>query len=528
MKSITLAAAVALLVGGTALGADTSTIAYELELGGNNQVEVWEDETPIPFANPPFLAVGSGDDYPAATASYTAGEVITWDVVVQAYGQLDDGSGLYISGATNLVFSLELYRETCPGDPATEAIFLSTMNDGDNQGRMLPDPLEMAAFCHIFNVPCPDTDYTCPDDGYGPDGNGAGPGRAWDQVASGGPRMDRAQYASTATHAGGRYTQAAPVGHKPAGGTGVVADPGALAGKLVGMGVGYSQFNGYSGGGNNVAGVGIDSFDLGGICYRGLGYLPIVEGQIDTTDMAGTYCLKLVPGTGNNVMPGELDCQWGGDLASFAKPANTVVEDMITFYVEPVTVPCSIDAWYSVRDHDEDGDLAIELDASASGAAVVSESRRDGVQKIEIDITASASVSLTATIQAEDTTVGGGGGLTAATSQTVIDNGGGSYTVVAQWTAGLLLDEHCYKIDLAGKVDCDLTGDTDCSVRVLEGDTNDNTDTNLIDFAQVKSLNGTDAAAAGMARFDVTCDGDVNLIDAARVKSLNGNDCDCP
>jgi hypothetical protein len=64
-------------------------------------------------------------------------------------------------------------------------------------------------------------------------------------------------------------------------------------------------------------------------------------------------------------------------------------------------------------------------------------------------------------------------------------------------------------------------------VRNLVGDTNDDSDTNLIDVAQVKEFDGGNAEATG-ARYDVNVDYDVNLIDMAAVKELDGNDGPCP
>ena len=286
------------------------------------------------------------------------------------------------------------------------------------------------------------------------------------------------------------------------------------------MGVGYSQFS-YPGG--NTAGVGIDpAVYYGGACYRGLGQHAIFEGQIDTSYMvAGTYCLKLVPGANNNVMPGNINCEMSP--GHFAEPAAIVTGDDIIFYVIPVVLPCTIDGWYSVRDHAGNPGLAITLDASASGKDVVSETRRDGIQRIEVDISAGASVSLTLPIEAENLT---DTGFIAATSQGVIDNGGGSYTVWAEWSGGLAA-EKCYKIDLAGKLNCDLTGDADCMVRCLAGDTNGDQNSDLIDMAQTKSKNGQ-ALLPDNIRFDVNTDGNVDLIDMALVNSLNGRSSTCP
>ena len=182
-----------------------------------------------------------------------------------------------------------------------------------------------------------------------------------------------------------------------------------------------------------------------------------------------------------------------------------------------------ITAWRSIRTHGGLGELAIELDPMADGPYAVPETRRGGIQKIEVDLIAVDPVSLAGTVEAEDLTHEG---LIPATDQAVIDNGDGTYMVVAEWLPGLP-DETCYQIDLAGNV-LGLLGDTDCMVLGLTGDTNGDQFTALIDMAQVKSLNGADPTLPGNARFDVNADGYINLVDMALVKSLNGNSVTCP
>ena len=112
-----------------------------------------------------------------------------------------------------------------------------------------------------------------------------------------------------------------------------------------------------------------------------------------------------------------------------------------------------------------------------------------------------------------------------ATSQALLHNGGGNYTLIAQWDPGLP-DEACYDIDLSGNIP-GLTGDTDCLVRGLVGDTNGDRSTSLIDYAMLKQRNGQSPLAIG-ARFDVNTDGRINLIDFALTKGLNGNSAFCP
>ncbi len=190
----------------------------------------------------------------------------------------------------------------------------------------------------------------------------------------------------------------------------------------------------------------------------------------------------------------------------------------------PSPTPPVITGWRSARQHVGLGELAIELDPAAAGIAVVGETRRDGIQKIEVDITgpADGSMALTGTVEAEDLT---NGGSIPATSQTLTHHGGGSYTLIAEWSGGLP-DQVCYKIDLAANIP-DLIDDTDCLIKALEGDTNGDNYTDLIDMAQVKSKNGSPVAGDDV-RLDVNLDGHVDLIDMAMVKSLNGGWVACP
>jgi len=172
-----------------------------------------------------------------------------------------------------------------------------------------------------------------------------------------------------------------------------------------------------------------------------------------------------------------------------------------------------------VRSH-AGSDLAIPLDAAASGAAVVVETRAGGVQKIEVDFGTAAQGPLTGTIEAEDLTHGG---TIAASSQTLVNGG---TMLVIEFAPGLP-DEACCRIDLAGHV-TGLTGDADCLVRVLAGDVNGDGNANLIDMSAVKGKNGSNPADPAAAKFDLNVDGAINLIDMSLSKGLNGGEAACP
>ena len=188
--------------------------------------------------------------------------------------------------------------------------------------------------------------------------------------------------------------------------------------------------------------------------------------------------------------------------------------------------PPSIGAWQSVREHPDVGPLPIELDASATGSAVVAETRRYGIQQIEVDFSEPVQLVGGAALQAVDANSGTPYPVDASSFTN------GNKTLVMYWNAGVLPDQVCYRIDLAGAIEnmvgVPLGGDTDCMVRALVGDTNNDQFTNLTDMAQVKSKDGQDPSPDGKAKFDVNVDGSINLTDMALVKSLDGRGASCP
>lgn len=171
-------------------------------------------------------------------------------------------------------------------------------------------------------------------------------------------------------------------------------------------------------------------------------------------------------------------------------------------------------------------DLAIPLDPAARCSAVVSETRRYGIQRIEVDFdTLLTRFDLVGTVNAVDTATG----TNYPADQEIILTATGS-TLVLDFTGGLpdggLPDEQCYRIDLKDNILC-LLDDTDCLVRGLAGDVNNDGSTNLTDMAFTKSKNGQPVLPDNI-RFDVNLDGSINLTDMALVKSLNGHSAPCP
>ena len=104
-------------------------------------------------------------------------------------------------------------------------------------------------------------------------------------------------------------------------------------------------------------------------------------------------------------------------------------------------------------------------------------------------------------------------------------------TLVLVFDPGVLPEATCYTIDLAGTVEDlgaqPLTGDTDCMVRSLVGDTNGDGSTNNTDKSQVASMNGYPPFPDNI-RLDVNMDGTINNTDKSLVASLNGHGVTCP
>ncbi|MBN1513086.1 MAG: hypothetical protein JXB13_13815, partial [Phycisphaerae bacterium] len=497
MKRTMLAVVVACMFAGTALG--ESVIQYTLDLPGvidevvygDNQVEEWELGN-----NAMYL---QGLPYDGVGEAYTCmqGTTITWDAVVAVSGEHSGevGTGLpggYVpNGAANLVFSLTVHKDNPENPPETTPIFFSTMNDGDTQ-TMLPggeDPLEMAAFCHIYDI-----------GGNGPPSSGTGFGRLFDPPATAGPGMDRVQYPSTATHGGGRRSVLDTPPYTEVGGA-----TGVPAGQLVGMGAGYSDQ--ILGGGIRMPGVGLDG---AGTCYYQLLHLPNFEGQINTSAMAGTYYLKLTPGGGNNILSGDFNCEYDS-LPRFAWEANQANGDTIKFEVIelPQCESNNITLWSSVRDHGGTcGELAL---SSAPGTdAEIVETRYGGtpgvggVQKIVVDFDSDISTHCWDGDEDGAAIVITANHTPPPACFTVVP---GSVSAVGTTLTFLVTgppSANC-QVDISGAVD-GIQNDPTCDFRVCDGNINYDTGTDLTDASLMNTIQGTIPDPENHPDLDVNCD----------------------
>ncbi|NLE60343.1 MAG: hypothetical protein GX616_18495 [Planctomycetes bacterium] len=178
-------------------------------------------------------------------------------------------------------------------------------------------------------------------------------------------------------------------------------------------------------------------------------------------------------------------------------------------------------AWLSVRLHGTPSTpYAIELDPSATGTAVTSETRNGGIQRIEVDFSDDVLLLDSLAISATDADTPPNNYT--PTSVSMLDDD----TLAIEFASGVLPDQKCYTIDLGSSV-AYLVGDIDCKVRGLVGDVSNNGVTNFHDMSLIKPLNGQQATEAN-ACFDVTLDGVINYSDMAFVMGLNGNSATCP
>ncbi len=314
--TVKLASVLALVLASQAFG--LSTVAYTVELGGDPGVASYEG-----LAYPQYVRGSAANGQTVA-----ANGSVNWSVVATVSGLHSgtggggEGDGELPAGIANAVFTLELKDSggntitTLGNAPLTSSApttagWYSLINDGDADGArggvLGADPLQNAAFPSVFNI----------------GGNGANGGRLFDTKASGGPKMDYYHYPSAtglAVNVNGNMVQ--PVG---------------CDGKLVGMGAGYSAFLPLAAS-PNTAGVGLTG--MSDLC-QGLGEKVLFEGQLSLIGLAaGTYTLKVTPGTGTNLIPYAFDrCGPGVGPEAFADAPNALAGDEITFVIDVGPTP---------------------------------------------------------------------------------------------------------------------------------------------------------------------------------------------
>ena len=173
--------------------------------------------------------------------------------------------------------------------------------------------------------------------------------------------------------------------------------------------------------------------------------------------------------------------------------------------VEPVTVT----GWASVRDHGGT-EPAIALD----GAAVVTEPRVGGLQKVLVDFDADVTSQYALGRVVVDV------GLT-VTGESLIDNG---TTLVIELSGST--DATCCTIDVSACV-ASLVGDSDFMVRILAGDVNSDGVVSNSDMIAVRVRRGQ-SVTEDTCRYDVTCDGVIGNSDMIQIRGRRGHQVSCP
>jgi hypothetical protein len=548
----TVALCVLLLAGVPALAA--SSVALTAEVGGDNHAAQWKANTKQAFSG------GSS----TAGQVFPQGGFITWDVRVTASGTqaAGAGAGSPIYGAANVVFNIEL--RDASNNLVTVNPFKSTINDGTGS-----DVLAAAAFAVGFNV--------------------GGPGRCVDPTTAGGPLMggvDASQWkvrSATYPKALNGQLLGMGAGYSPPSG----ATKSWVAAQMK-AGVGMVTLpNSQPGLGTGPICEGqIDTTMLPQGSYT-LTVVPrpginVLRGDVSLTADQNAFATAaeqtsgssvqfvigppLPPEQASNPTPADNATNITVDQVLSWTPAATATSRDVYFGITnppplignqtdtsyapvllemdktyfwrvdernaggPTTGPVwrftvvptlKVVSWQSVRTHGSAGELAIPLDPAKQIGGVnaqgpTSDPRRGGVRKILITFSKPIADPMAPIVTERD-----GTGVWPTYSR--LEDG---KTLEIDFPAGMLLDQHCYTIELAGVIyDYDwieeLSGDTNCSFRNLQGDTNSDGQVNLVDASFTKSKSGQSVLTN--AKFDLTVDGAVNLIDASYCKSLNGH-----
>ena len=320
MGMVRIATVVLVLIAAPVFASDL--VAYEVQLGGDNHAASIQAGTRVAYTSG---SAADGQTFVPGVLNWAASLAVSG--IHSQPGHASDG--LAPQGVANFVFNLELHSGSATGPLVTNVNYYSTIHSGTSGltctncagGYTIPGPTAFcagAAFTYVFDFV----------------GWGAGTVLEALSVAQyTGPFMEVGMYPTVdVTNSSGE-------------------------GQLLGMGAGYGQWSrgaGYPT--QTTRGVGIPTSVTGG-----LGVLPLVEGQIDTSSLAaGTYVLKLTPGSGHNVLRGDVDLVTNGppQVQAFAVPANQVTGDTITFTIGAGT-PLSLVSSYSVKTHGLAGDFGV-------------------------------------------------------------------------------------------------------------------------------------------------------------------------
>lgn len=267
--------------------------------------------------------------------------------------------------------------------------------------------------------------------------------------------------------------------------------------------------------------------DTTGISFGG-DNLFVGQFDINSTSSTDPNARSLLFGLIDNITVTELTLDTDGDgtpddLDGCPNDANKIVPGLCGCGVPEFNCASrSIGQWRSVRTHTGAGPLGIVLNAAATGngeAGPTIEPRQNGVQRIEVDfsgpVALSANPTAGVTVTGRTTTSGVLGGSMNYTpiAVTLAD----ADTIAIQLVPGQLPDQTCYTITLGAVITQPLTGDTDCMLRALEGDTMGDGRVNLSDAVSAKARIGQSVPAT--VAFDLDLSGAIDMQDALYAKS---------
>jgi hypothetical protein len=192
----------------------------------------------------------------------------------------------------------------------------------------------------------------------------------------------------------------------------------------------------------------------------------------------------------------------------------------------------AIAQWRSVRSHSGLGELALVLDPARTGNGPTGptvESRGTaalgmGLRTVDLDFDAPVTLNNPAAITVTYWVASGRRGLSSRTCTPVV-------SMLNNRTMRLTLngvpDEACCRITVgAGAIAEPLQGDTDCMIRSLVGDVDNDGQVSNADVRLIQRVIGQRASA--YPSFDLNLDGVINAADASYAKSRIGKKALCP
>jgi hypothetical protein len=305
-----------------------STVSYEIQLGGNNHADsIKACIQTCTVAACPRMTMAYTQGSAADNQTFYRTDPLNWAATIAVSGNQDQpghpSDGLPTKGVANFVLNLELHQGTVDGEIMSNVAYYSTIHDGTvGEGQYCANGTNCTQLNLLaaggYALPCPTPTCTsfC-----------AGAAFAYvfdiNNVHWGYGNVLEAQSNGTGGHFTGPFME---VGMYPTVDLGNTRGDG----QLLGVGAGYGRWNRASGqlSSRTTKGVGLVNNGSNG----GLGIHPVVEGQIDVSQLAvGTYVLKLNPGTGHNVLRGDANLETDVQTQAFAVPANQTAGDTITF-----------------------------------------------------------------------------------------------------------------------------------------------------------------------------------------------------